>query len=104
MNRSQTFGDGQMKISSDIARAFNKAVSNPENTSIYGKVDWDLVEQEMVLCFELLYTDDPDNKYDYLMRAGSTYDYLIASYESTVPSRIVDMARWATPGSLAQLL
>lgn len=83
-----------MKISSDIARAFNKAVSNPENTSIYGKVDWDLVEQEMAMCFELLYTDEPDN----------TYDYLVASYESTVPSRIVDMARWATPGSLAQLL
>ena len=77
-----------MIISTVFARAFNKAVSNPENIQSNGLIDWNYVDSDVFMDTRL----DDENISMTSAESVCHYDqldYLITQYESTVQSRIV---------------
>ena len=77
-----------MIISTEFARAFNKAVSNPENIQSNGLIDWNYVDSDVFMDTR---SDDEDISMASAesVRHYDQFDYLITQYESTVQSRIV---------------
>jgi hypothetical protein len=77
-----------MIISTEFARAFNKAVSNPENIQSNGLIDWNYVDSDVFM--DTRYDDeDITTASAESVRHYDQFDYLITQYESTVQSRIV---------------
>ena len=78
----------KMNIDPKFARAFNKAVSNPENTQSNGSIDWNYVDSDVFMDMK------PADQVKYATQADSTrhynqFDYLVDQYEAPVQSRIV---------------
>jgi len=75
-----------MNIEPKFVRAFNKAVSNPENFQSNGLIDWNYVDSDVYMDMkpadQLLYSAHDDRIYE-------QFNYLVTQYESTVQSRIV---------------
>ena len=77
-----------MNIDPKFARAFNKAVSNPENIQSNGLIDWNYVDSDVFM--DTRYDDeDITTASAESLRHYDQFDYLINQYESTVQSRIV---------------
>jgi len=77
-----------MNIDPTFARAFNKAVSNPENFQSNGLIDWNYVDSDVFM--DTRYDDeDITTASAESVRHYDQFDYLITQYESTVQSRIV---------------
>lgn len=77
-----------MIIDTKIARAFNKAVTNPENTQSNGLIDWNYVDSDVFMSVKpatgAIFANEGLARSFY-----AQFDYLVTQYESPVQSRIV---------------
>jgi hypothetical protein len=83
-----------MKISNELAREFNKAVSDHANHNADGSINWNFVDADWSR-FEAFTEDGPSD-------AG--WEFLTRSYLSTVQSRIRQPEADLPLGSMADLI